>query len=182
MSRVPDGVREAAARIRLLVLDVDGVLTDGTLWYGPDGEYLKAFHVRDGLGIRLLRPEGIGVAVLSARRSPALERRVADLGIEHVVLGRDDKRAALGELLSSAGVDACDAACVGDDVLDVPVMRGVGLAIAPADAHALARAEAAWVTEAPGGRGAVREVADGLLDARGRLSACCEALIGTDVG
>jgi len=166
----------------LLVLDVDGVLTDGTLWYGPDGEQLKAFHVRDGLGLRLLRHEGIAVAVLSARSSGALERRVRDLRIEHALLGRDDKRSALDALLGQTGVDVDHLACVGDDVLDLPVMRRAGLAIAPRDAHALARAEAAWITAAHGGRGAVREVADGLLEARGRLSAVCESLLETDVG
>lgn len=177
MSSFGTDVRSRAARIRLLLLDVDGVLTDGLLWYGPQGEELKAFHVRDGLGIRLLRQEGIVVAVLSAKRSPALERRVRDLRVDHALLGRDDKSRGLDELLAAAGAGPEAVAHVGDDLLDLPVMRRVGLGIAPADAHPMVRREADWVTEAGGGRGAVREVADGLLEARDRLSQAHEALL-----
>jgi 3-deoxy-D-manno-octulosonate 8-phosphate phosphatase (KDO 8-P phosphatase) len=169
-----------AADVRLLLLDVDGVLTDGLLWYGPDGETVKPFHAKDGFGIRLLQREGVQVGILSARRSAPLERRLADLGVQHAVLGRDDKLAGLETLLQRTGVAPEHAASMGDDVLDLPVMRRVGLAITVADGHPLVRAEAAWVTEAPGGRGAVREVADGILQARGRLEDACEALLAEE--
>jgi 3-deoxy-D-manno-octulosonate 8-phosphate phosphatase (KDO 8-P phosphatase) len=173
---LPEPVRAHAARARALVLDVDGVLTDGTLYYGTDGEALKAFHVRDGLGLRLLRLEGIHVAVISAKRSAPLERRLTDLRVPHVYLGREDKLRALDELLEATGVAAEDVAYVGDDLVDLPVLARVGLSVSVADAHPRVRERALWVTRAQGGKGAVREVADGLLLARGRLAAACEAL------
>ncbi|MCB9659672.1 MAG: HAD hydrolase family protein [Sandaracinaceae bacterium] len=179
---LPIELRALAARIRLLVLDADGVLTDGRLYYGDDGEVVKAFHARDGLGLRLLRNEGVQLAVISGRAAPALERRVRDLRVHHALLGRDDKRAALDECLLAAGVLAEETAFVGDDVLDLPAMRAVGLGVAVADAHARVRHEARWVTNAPGGRGAVREVADGLLKARGRLDAAIDELLREHVG
>ncbi|HJK91503.1 MAG TPA: HAD-IIIA family hydrolase [Polyangiaceae bacterium LLY-WYZ-15_(1-7)] len=174
MSGLPHTLRERAAATRLLILDVDGVLTDGRLHYGPDGEQLKVFHVKDGLGLRLLMDEGVEVAVISARRAPALERRLKELRVERAQLGRGDKLAALHELLGELEVDASEVAFMGDDVLDLPVMRAVGLGITPADGHPLVRAEADWVTLGEGGRGAVREVADALLDARGRLEGAVE--------
>ncbi len=173
---VPVAARERAVSVRALVLDVDGVLTDGTLWYGERGEVMKAFSVRDGLGLRLLRLEGVAVAVISAKRSPPLVARLDDLGIEHLYLGREDKLRALDELSGALSIDRASMAYVGDDLVDLPVLAAVGLPIAVADAHPRACAAAAWVTEAPGGRGAVREVAEGLLEARGRLDAACEAL------
>jgi 3-deoxy-D-manno-octulosonate 8-phosphate phosphatase (KDO 8-P phosphatase) len=146
----------AARRIRLLVLDVDGVLTDGRLWFGPRGELMKAFHVRDGHGIRMLRERGVQVAVISGRRSAAVRRRCRELGIRIVVEGAADKSAAFAALLRRTALAAADCACVGDDAPDVPVMRSVALAFAPADAHAEARAAARVVTRLPGGAGAVR--------------------------
>ncbi|MEZ4326865.1 MAG: HAD hydrolase family protein [Polyangiales bacterium] len=181
-TELPESVRAAAARVRLLVLDADGVLTDGRLYYGDDGEVVKAFHARDGLGLRLLRNEGVQLAVISGRAAPALERRVRDLRVHHVLLGRDDKRAALDECLLAAGVLPEEAAFVGDDVLDLPGMRAVGLGVAVADAHERVRREAHWVTQAGGGRGAVREVADALLAARGRLDAAVDELLHEHVG
>lgn len=180
--RLPPELQTRAARIRLLVLDADGVLTNGRLYYGDTGEVLKAFHARDGLGLRLLRNEGIQLAVISGRAAPALARRLADLRFHHVLLARDDKRAALDECMASAGVTAEETAFVGDDVLDLVGMRAVGLSIAVADAHWLVRREAAWVTQLPGGEGAVREVADALLSARGRLDAAVEELLRDHVG
>lgn len=179
---LPHELRAQAARVRLLVLDADGVLTDGRLYYGADGEVVKAFHAHDGLGLRLLRNEGVQLAVISGRAAPALERRLRDLRIHHVLLGRDDKQAGLLECLSSAGVSAEEAAFMGDDVLDLPGMRAVGLSIAVADAHQRVRHEAHWVTLAGGGRGAVREVADALLEARGRLDAAVDELLREHVG
>ncbi len=189
-----DALRFRAARVRLLGLDVDGVLTDGRLVYGPGGEEQKTFHVRDGLGIKLLRQQGVHVAVISGRRSAALEARLEELGF-HVgsgaglgfglelgvgvaVLGCDDKAAALADVLARTGISADDAAFVGDDVPDLPAMRAAGLAIAVRDAHPSALAMAAWVTDARGGEGAVREVADTLLDVRGELEVAMAAYLG----
>lgn len=157
---------DAAAEVRLLVLDVDGVLTDGRLYYGARGEALKAFHVRDGLGLKLLAAADIKVAVISGRRSSMTGRRCRELGIGHLLQGVEDKLAAFHRLRARLGVTSDACACVGDDLPDVPLMREVGLSFAVADAHPQARNAAHLVTRLPGGRGAVREVCDYLLDAR----------------
>lgn len=153
----------ARRRIRLFVLDVDGVLTDGRLWFGPRGEVMKAFHVRDGHGLKLLRESGIEIAVISGRRSAAVRRRCRELGIRIVVEGAGDKAVAFAALLHRTGLAAADCACIGDDSPDVPVMRRAAVAFAPADAHADARAAADVVTRLPGGMGAVREACDWLV-------------------
>jgi 3-deoxy-D-manno-octulosonate 8-phosphate phosphatase (KDO 8-P phosphatase) len=160
--------RKAAAAIRLLVLDVDGVMTDGRLYFGPRGEELKLFHVRDGYGIRQLDEAGIEVAVISGRRSRMVSVRCRELGIQHVIQGEQDKLAAFERLRSRLDVKPAACACVGDDVPDVPLMRTVGLAFAVADAHPEARRAAHIVTSIAGGHGAVREVCDYLLAARRR--------------
>lgn len=178
MSPPSDALRTRLASVRALVLDVDGVLTDGSLAYGPEGETLKTFFVRDGLGIRLARREGIAVAVITAKRSRMLTRRLAELEVEHLLDGREDKGVALEELAASLGIPLEQTAFVGDDVLDLPALRRAGVAIAVADAHRLVRAEAHWTTVERGGRGAVREVCDALLEARGRLEAAVDALTG----
>lgn len=157
-----------AAGIRLLVLDVDGVLTDGRLHYDERGERLKVFHVRDGYGIRALGRCGVTFAIISGRRARAVERRARDLGIAHVLQGIDDKLAAFERLRARLGVPHAQVACVGDDTPDVAVMRAVGLAFAVADAHEDALAAADVITHTPGGHGAVREICDRLLAARGR--------------
>jgi len=165
-----------AARVRLCVLDVDGVLTDGTLSYTAEGESEKRFHVHDGLGIRLLRESGIEVAVVSGRSSPALERRLRDLCIRHVRLGEQDKRAAVEHLSQKLGIGLEEMCFAGDDALDLPAMRVVGLSIAVPNAHSRTLAAADWVTDKAGGAGAVREIADALLEARGALDAAYERL------
>lgn len=157
---------DAAARVRLLVLDVDGVLTDGRLYYGPRGEALKAFHVRDGYGVKQLAAAGITVAVISGRRSSMTARRCRELGVRHLVQGVDDKLAAFQRLRGRLGLSADACACVGDDVPDVPLMHEVGLSFAVADAHPQARSAAHVTTRLAGGSGAVREVCDYLLEAR----------------
>ena len=157
-----------ARELRLLVLDVDGVLTDGALYFGARGEQLKAFHVRDGHGVKLLQAAGMRVAVISGRRSPAVTRRCRDLGIGPVLQGVTDKGKALQTLLRRLGLAGAQVACVGDDTPDIPLFALVGYAVAVRDAHPLARAAAHRVTTLPGGRGAVREVCDWLLDARSR--------------
>ncbi len=155
-----------AARIRLLILDVDGVMTDGRLHYDADGREFKTFHVRDGYGIKRLMAAGVTVAVISGRHSGSAAGRMADLGITHVLLGRPDKGPALTELLAITGIAADEAACMGDDEPDLPVMRQVALPIAVADCHPVVMAAAAWRTTLPGGAGAVREICDLLLAAR----------------
>lgn len=164
-------MRRAVKGIRLLVLDVDGVLTDGRLWFDARGERLKAFHVRDGHGIKLARAAGIEVAVISGRRSAAVATRCRELGISRIVQGAEDKLAAFEALRHALDVPASHCACIGDDAPDVPVMRRVGLAFAPADAHPSALAAAHRVTSLRGGEGAVREVCDlltGRAPPRGR--------------
>ena len=161
---------DAPARVRLLVLDVDGVLTDGRLYYGPRGEALKVFHVRDGLGLKQLAAAGVVLAVISGRRSGMTGRRCRELGIKHVVQGVEDKLTAFHRLRGRLGMSSDVCACVGDDLPDVPVMREVGIAFAVADAHPQARSAAHMVTRLPGGSGAVREVCDFLLEARRRAT------------
>jgi 3-deoxy-D-manno-octulosonate 8-phosphate phosphatase (KDO 8-P phosphatase) len=159
---------KSAAAIRLLVLDVDGTMTDGKLYFGPRGEALKVFHVRDGQGIKHLDEAGIHVAVISGRTSKMVSVRCRELGVEHVVQGAKDKVAAFEKLRKRLKIDVSESACVGDDTADVPLMRVVKLAFAVADAHRYALRAAHVVTTLPGGQGAVREVCDYLLDARKR--------------
>ena len=161
-----DAVLERARRIRLLVLDVDGVLTDGRLFLSASGEVLKVFHVRDGSGLVAVRRAGIEVAIVSGRDSPAVTRRAAELGIRHVRQGVADKGEELDRLLAELGVDAAETACVGDDTPDLPMLRRAGLAIGVTDAHPALLEAAHWITRSPGGHGAVREVCDLLLSAR----------------
>jgi len=155
-----------ARRVRLLVLDVDGVLTDGRLYFSNRGEELKVFHVRDGSGVVALHRAGIDVAIISGRDSEAVLRRAAELRIRHVRQGVADKGEALAALLAELKLTADQVACVGDDLPDVPMLERVALAVAVADAHASVRGFAHWTTAAKGGRGAVREVCDLLLAAR----------------
>jgi 3-deoxy-D-manno-octulosonate 8-phosphate phosphatase (KDO 8-P phosphatase) len=155
-----------AAEVSLVVLDVDGVLTDGRLWYGPEGENLKVFDVRDGHGIKSLIAAGIGVAVISGRRSAAVTARMRELGVSDVAQGVGDKARALAELLKRNAVDARRVACLVDDTPDLDLMAAVGLPAAVADAHPDVLAAAGHVTRARGGRGAVREFCDWLLASR----------------
>lgn len=169
MNDVGADIRSRAAKIKLLVLDVDGVLTDGTLFYSAHGEEIKSFNVKDGLGIRLLQESGVEVAVISAKESAPLARRMADLMIRHYFPGESNKVAAYDKLLARFKLSDQETAYVGDDVIDLPVMRRVGLAVSVRDGHDLVKAEAHWVTELAGGRGAVREVVDLLLESRAGL-------------
>ncbi len=164
------GARRATnlARIELLALDVDGVLTDGRLYFGARGEALKVFHARDGHGMRLLRAAGIRVAVISGRRSPAVAARMQELEIDALVQGCSDKVAALARLSQRFGIARANCACMVDDTLDLPLMAASGLAAAVSDAHALVLEAADWISPSAGGRGAVRELCDALLIARAR--------------
>jgi 3-deoxy-D-manno-octulosonate 8-phosphate phosphatase (KDO 8-P phosphatase) len=154
------------AALRLLVLDVDGVLTDGRLHLSPLGEEFKVFHVRDGSGLVAVQRAGVTVAIVSGRDSAAVSRRAEELGIRRVHQGIADKGAELERLMTEVGCAAAETACVGDDTPDAPMLSRAGLAIAVADAHPALIAVAHWVTKAKGGRGAVREVCDLLLSAR----------------
>ncbi len=154
------------AKIELLVLDVDGVLTDGRLYFGAKGEALKVFHARDGHGIKLLIDAGIPVAAISGRRSAAVTARMRELGLAAVVQGCSDKVAALQRLCTRLTLDPLNCACMVDDTVDLPLMSAVGFAAAVADAHPVVLSAAHWVSGAGGGRGAVRELCDALLRAR----------------
>ena len=159
------------AGVLLLVCDVDGVLTDGRLDYGPEGEgERKHFHVRDGLGLRRLLEAGIHVAWITARGGPAVERRAKELGIQHLVQKSGNKAEVMAELAAKLGVTHEAIAYVGDDLVDRDAMKAAGIAIAPSDAHAEIRAIAHWVTSIGGGRGAVREICDAILHARGHYA------------
>jgi 3-deoxy-D-manno-octulosonate 8-phosphate phosphatase (KDO 8-P phosphatase) len=160
---------QRAARVRLMLFDVDGVLTDGTLWYGPGGETFKAFNVLDGYGLKMLMQAGIAVGLLSGRKSEAVTIRAAELGIVHALLGIEDKRAAFEALTRKLGLDAAQAGFMGDELLDLPVLRRCGFACAPREAHDLVRRHAHYVSRADAGAGAVREVCEYLLQAQGRL-------------
>ena len=164
----PADVRERAMRIRLLCLDVDGTLTDGRLYMDDAGRETKAFHVRDGQGIALLRRMGIGVAFVTARAGAIAARRAAELGAEsHAEVA--DKRAFVETLAGRHGVAMDAVAFMGDDLADLRVMRAAGLSAAPADAHPWILAHAHWRSRNEGGRGAVRELCDLLLAAQGRV-------------
>jgi 3-deoxy-D-manno-octulosonate 8-phosphate phosphatase (KDO 8-P phosphatase) len=163
-----DTLIERARDIRLLVLDVDGVLTDGRLYFSSRGEELKCFHVRDGAGIVRLIKAGLQVAVISGRSSRAVERRMSELGVTWVRQGIDDKLSALRELLDILGLGPQAVASVGDDVADLPIFDVARLAIAVADAHASVKSRAHFITQAMGGQGAVREVCDLILESQQR--------------
>ena len=166
MSESANTVRARAADIRLLVLDVDGVLTDGRLYYTALGEEMKCFHVRDGAGIVQLLRAGVQIAIISGRDSPAVERRMTELGVTYIRQGVSDKLAVLNELLRILNLDANTVACMGDDSADVPILQIARLAISVPDAHASAKACAHVVTQTAGGTGAVREACDLILSAR----------------
>lgn len=171
MSEATSAALERARRVRLMIFDVDGVLTDGRLWYGPEGEALKAFHTLDGLGIKMLAQSGVAPAILSGRRSQAVARRAHELGIEHVLQGIDDKRSAYEGLLAQLGVRAEATGYVGDDVVDLPVLLRCGLACAPREAPQAVRQRVHYVCESPAGAGAAREICELLMRAQGSLEA-----------
>ncbi len=162
-------INEKAARIRLVIFDVDGVLTDGSLFVGDDGQEYKAFNSRDGHGIKMLLKYGVDVAIITGRTSKVVEHRMANLGITHVYQGKLDKLPAYEELRGKLGISEEETAYVGDDVVDLPVMRRVGLAIAVQDAHPLVRQHSHWQTPSAGGRGAARDVCEMLMEAKGVL-------------
>jgi 3-deoxy-D-manno-octulosonate 8-phosphate phosphatase (KDO 8-P phosphatase) len=157
---------ERANDIRLLVLDVDGVLTDGRLYFSARGEQTKVFHVRDGAGIKQVLKAGLQVAVISGRQSKAVEKRMSELGVTWIRQGVEDKLLALRELLDILNLTPQAVASVGDDVPDLPLLEVARLAVAVADAHPSVKSQAHFITQLPGGQGAVREVCDLILETR----------------
>jgi 3-deoxy-D-manno-octulosonate 8-phosphate phosphatase (KDO 8-P phosphatase) len=159
---------DRAAAVTLLALDVDGVLTDGRITYSATGEELKSFDIKDGLGIKLLQRAGVEVAIITGRRSAMVERRAAELGIETIVQGREDKLRALQELCEERGHTLAQCAYMGDDLPDLGAVKAAGIGLSVADGAAAVRAVADWVSRREGGRGAVREACEALLEARGQ--------------
>jgi 3-deoxy-D-manno-octulosonate 8-phosphate phosphatase (KDO 8-P phosphatase) len=170
---------DAFARIQLLLLDVDGVLTDGRIVYTDAGQEIKAFHVRDGSGLKCWRKSGRRVAILSGRSSPAVTRRAAELGIDPVVQGADEKLPALNRILIETNLRPEQVCAVGDDLPDLPVLSRCGLAVAVADAVPEVKAIAHFVTNEPGGHGAIREVVEWLMRGQGSWAAVVAALAST---
>jgi 3-deoxy-D-manno-octulosonate 8-phosphate phosphatase (KDO 8-P phosphatase) len=166
----PDVTARARA-VRLAAFDVDGVLTDGMLYYTDAGEEFKAFHVQDGHGIKMLQESGVAIAIITSRSSTLVANRARNLGITHLYQGVENKRAAMDELLHKLGLDWSAASYMGDDVIDLPVLRRCGFAASVPEAPALVRRHAHYVTRAGGGRGAVREFAEFVMHAQGTLDA-----------
>lgn len=156
--------------VKLLICDIDGVFSDGRIYLGNDGEELKAFHTRDGFGIKALLNAQVAVAVITGRKSEIVENRMSALGVPHIYQGQHDKSVAYQELIAKLGLQDNEVAYVGDDVPDLALIRQVGLGIAVRDAHASVQQAAQYVTALPGGHGAVREVTDLILMAQGKLS------------
>lgn len=167
-------LRDRALNIELLLLDVDGVLTDGRVTYTAAGDEIKRFHVRDGSGLKIWRDLGLRAAVISGRSSPAVERRMAELDVSPVLQGRSDKAAAFYELLAATGLTADKVCAMGDDLPDLRIMLRSGLSVAVADACSEVRAAAAFTTKELGGRGAVRETIEWLLTLRGQWTAAAD--------
>jgi 3-deoxy-D-manno-octulosonate 8-phosphate phosphatase (KDO 8-P phosphatase) len=178
LNDLPADVAARAARVKLACFDVDGVLTDGRLWYGAGGESLKAFHVHDGLGLKLLMQAGVATAIVTARQSDMVEARGRELGFTHVCQGVKDKLALVSALAQENGISLDECAFVGDDLPDLSAMRAVGLSIAVANAHLWVRERAHWRTQRAGGEGAVREVCDLLLGARGEAESVLAKFLG----
>lgn len=166
-----DKVMQKAARIKLLALDVDGVLTDGRLYFAEDGGELKTFDTQDGHGIKMLQQSGVICAIITGRTTKLVERRARNLGIAHLLQGREDKLVALKELIAQLGVTLDQVAYVGDDWPDLPAILAAGFGVSVANAHRDLLMRADYVTALPGGRGAVREVCDLLLKAQNNYDA-----------
>lgn len=160
-----------AKKVELLLLDVDGVLTDGTVFYTAEAGEIKGFNTQDGFGLRILQEAGIAVGLITARHSEAVNRRAKDLKLKHLYTGCSDKAAAYTEILAQTGLLPAQTAYMGDDWLDLPVMTKVGCAFAPANAVPEVRQQATYVTERGGGQGAVREICELILEAKGVLAA-----------
>jgi 3-deoxy-D-manno-octulosonate 8-phosphate phosphatase (KDO 8-P phosphatase) len=160
---------EKARDIRLVIFDVDGVLTDGSLFIGDGGEEYKAFNSRDGHGMKMLQKSGVDIGIITGRTSDVVRHRMDSLGIKHVYQGQLDKLPAFEELIAKLGLTAEQVAYVGDDVVDLPILIRVGLAIAVQDAHEMVKQHSHWTTPNPGGRHAARDVCEFIMQAQGNL-------------
>ena len=169
--------KHRAARVKLMIFDVDGVLTDGGLIFSADGETLKRFHVHDGMGIRLLQESGVKTAIITARQSPIVARRATDLGIHYVQQGIHNKGDALDRLLAQTGLTADVCGFAGDDIIDLPVLTRVGFAVGVPNGHPEVTARVHYVTQASGGNGAVRNVCDFILRAQGNYERALAAYL-----
>jgi 3-deoxy-D-manno-octulosonate 8-phosphate phosphatase (KDO 8-P phosphatase) len=167
-------IHAKAKTVKLVIFDVDGVLTDGKLFLGDDGQEYKAFHSRDGHGMKMLQFTGVEIGIITGRKSQVVRLRMESLGIEHVYQGKQEKLPAYQELKNKLGLSDEQIAYVGDDVVDLPVMRRVGLAIAVQDAHPVVVQHAHWQTPHGGGRGAARDVCEMIMEAQGTLQASLE--------
>ena len=168
--------RERLKNIKLLLLDVDGVLTDGGIIYTDSGEQVKIFNSRDGLGIRLLQDADIQVGIVTGRASPVLRHRCENLGIDLLFDGIADKASVLQEISAKTGIEPADMAFVGDDLVDLPLFARVGISVAVGDAHEAVKEKADWVTTSNGGSGAVREVCDEILKSKGLFDRIVERM------
>ena len=160
-------ITEKAKKLKLLILDVDGVLTDGRLFFDDKGKEYKCFHARDGHGIKLLRQTGVEVAVISGRKSNSVALRMKSLGVEYVYQGHENKIAAFNDIIQALSIQPEQVAYVGDDLLDLPIMKRVGLSIAVNDANDPVKEYADWCAKTPGGQGAVREICDFIMQSQG---------------
>lgn len=167
MRTIEPALQQRAAAIRMLVLDVDGVLTDGSLYFDNAGNEMKAFNTRDGLGIKLLQKSGIEIAVITGRKSAIVTQRMAELGIQHVYQGREHKLNSFTHLLEVTGLETEQVCYAGDDWIDLPVLVRVGLAVTVADADEYVKDHVHWITKRKGGHGAVREICNLILAAQG---------------
>lgn len=178
--RWPSSVLAKAASIRLIALDVDGIMSDGKVYFSANGDELKAFNILDGLGLKQLMAAGITVAVITGRRSPLTEKRMTDLGIPHLLQGREDKLTALLEIVDLLNLPASDIAYMGDDLPDLPALRYAGLGITVPNSYWLIKEHADYCTRSRGGDGAVREACDLILAAQGKLDTALAPYLETD--
>lgn len=177
MKPYPDRIIDKANRIKLLVLDVDGVLSDGRLYFDNAGGEIKSFNVKDGLGMKLAQQAGITLAIITGRQSRIVAERASALGIQHVYQGHEDKRDAFETLLNTCQISRFDTAYMGDDLPDLTLMQQVGLSMTPADAHWYVKERADWSSEYAGGMGAVREACDLLLIAQRQFDTLCRRYV-----
>lgn len=172
---------EKAKKIKVVIFDVDGVLTDGSLFIGDDGQEYKAFNSQDGHGIKMLQKSGVAIAIITGRTSEVVKHRIRDLGIKYLYQGQSDKNTAFMALLATLGLTPDECAYVGDDVVDLPVMTQVGLAIAVLDSHPMVIKHAHWITTRGGGKGAGRDVCEMIMQAQGNLETELESYLHNPV-
>lgn len=177
MPKKSDLVSESASRLRLMAFDVDGVLTNGDLYFTPNGDEIKVFSSLDGHGLKMLKEAGVEVAIITGRKSEMVAKRAANLGITHLFQGVEDKRAVMRDLRSQLDLSADHCGYMGDDVVDLPILRACGFSATVADGHDFVKAHVDYITRKSGGAGAVREVCDFILTAQGKLDAMHNAYL-----